>query len=414
MPDAEPAITYYPRELSQLVHDALDSLPVVVVTGLRQAGKTTLLKNDAALRGRRYLTLDDFATLEAARREPEALINSDEPITIDEVQRCPELLPAIKRAVDEARTPGRFLLSGSANLALLKGVSESLAGRALYLTLRPFSLRERMGRTEKPPFITRLLEKPELPPPQDFAPIDDETILDGGLPPIVLGEAASRELWFLGYEQTYLERDVRDLSQVADLISFRQVLRLAVLRTAQILNRSELARDANLPASTVTRYLGLLETSFVLDRLEPYLRNRTTRLIKSPKVFTSDSGLAAHLAAAADLSPSSGEPLRGALFETFVFQNLAAILDAHKPRAQIAFWNVQGRYEVDFVISTPRHAIAIEVKAGSRFGHRDLRGLRAFKDRTPECQTGVLAYNGSEAVALGDDLYAVPLGLLLS
>ena len=405
---------YHPRELSRLVRDALDSLPVVVVTGLRQAGKTTFLQNDAALRGRRYLTLDDFATLEAARREPEALVSGKEPVTIDEVQRCPELLPAIKRAVDKARVPGRFLLSGSANLALLKGVSESLAGRALYLTLRPFSLRERSGQTGETPFLARFLERPELPTTRDFALIDDEAVLDGGMPSIVLGEAASRELWLLGYEQTYLERDVRDLAQVADLISFRQVLRLAVLRTAQILNRSELARDAKLPASTVTRYLGLLETSFVLDRLEPYLRNRTSRLIKSPKAFVTDSALAAHLAGATDLSGSSGEPLRGALYETFVYQNLAAILGAHIPRAQVAFWNVQGRYEVDFVVTTPRHTIAVEVKAGSRFGNHDLRGLIAFKAKNPECRAGVLAYNGSEAVALDDDLFAVPLGLLLS
>ncbi len=405
---------YRPRELSLLVKEALGSLPVVVVTGLRQAGKTTFLQNDESLGSRRYLTLDDFATLEAARREPEALLEGDEPITIDEAQKCPELLPVVKRAVDKARSPGRFLLSGSANLALLKGVSESLAGRALYLTLRPFSLRERLSRIEAIPFLVRFLDKPQLPTAGDFQPIDDDMVLDGGLPPIALGEAVSRELWLLGYEQTYLERDVRDLAQVADLISFRQVLRLAALRGAQILNRSELARDANLPASTASRYLGLLEASFVLDRLEPYLRNRTTRLIKSPKAFITDSGLAAHLAGVTDLSPSSGEPLRGALFETYVFQNLSAILGAHLPRAQVAFWNVQGRYEVDFIVTTPRHAIAIEVKAASRFKTRDLRGLVSFKSKTAECRAGILAYNGSEAVTLGDDLYAIPLGLLLS
>ncbi len=405
---------YRPRELAGLVSDALGSLPVVVVTGLRQSGKTTFLQNDGALRDRRYLTLDDFATLEAARREPEALLDSDRPVTIDEAQRCPELLPAIKRAVDKQRAPGRFLLSGSANLALLKDVSESLAGRALYLTLRPFSLRESSAGTEDLPFLVRFLKEPGLPKVDDFESLDDDAVLDGGLPPIVLGEAASRELWLLGYEQTYLERDVRDLSQVADLVSFRHVLRLAALRSAQILNQSELARDASLPASTVSRYLGLLETSFVLDRLEPYLRNRTTRLIKSPKVFISDSGLAAHLAAVTDLSAASGDPLRGALFETFVHQNVTAILGAHLPRARVAFWNIQGRYEVDFVITTPSYAIAVEVKAASRFKKRDLRGLTAFKAKTRECRAGILAYNGSEAVALGDDLYAIPLGLLLS
>ena len=137
---------YLDRELSPLLREALETLPVVVVTGLHQAGKTTLLQGDAAFRDRRYLTLDDFATLEAARRDPDALIAGDEPLTIDEVQRSPDLLVAVKRAVDQRRAPGRFLLSGSANLALLGGVSESLAGRSLYLTLHPFNRRERKGR----------------------------------------------------------------------------------------------------------------------------------------------------------------------------------------------------------------------------------------------------------------------------
>ena len=406
--------TYHPRELSKLVHEALASLPVVVVTGLRQSGKTTFLRNDAGLRDRRYLTLDDYATLEAARRDPEALIAGDEPLTIDEAQRCPELLPAIKRSVDAQRVLGRFLLSGSANLALLGGVSESLAGRALYLTLRPFSLRERSGRTEEKPYLVRFLEQPGLALGSGGIPFDEATILDGGMPPIALHEIASRELWHLGYEQTYLERDVRDLAQVADLVSFRHVLRLAALRTAQILNRSEVARDAKLPVSTTSRYLDLLETSFVIEHLEPFLRNRTTRLIKSPKLFLADSGLAAHLCSVADLSASAEEPLRGALFETFVIQNVVAILGAHLPRAEITFWSIQGRYEVDLVVSLGRQSLAIEIKAASRFDRRDLRGLEAFMAKTPACRAGILAYAGTEAVALGENLYAIPLSLLLS
>lgn len=405
---------YKPRELTTLIEQALQSLPVVVVTGLRQAGKTTFLQQDERFQGRRYLTLDDFATLEAARSAPEALIEGEEPVTIDEVQRSPDLLLAIKKEVDRRRAPGRFLLSGSANLALLDGVSDSLAGRALYLTLHPFSRRERTGRTAEPPFLTRFLAEPALPRASSVEPISEAEILDGGLPPVALGDAASRELWFLGYEQTYLERDLRDLSQVADLVAFRNLLRLAALRTGQVLNQSELARDAKLPATTVSRYLGLLEASFLLTRVSPFLRSRASRLIKAPKVFMTDSGIAAHLAAVTDLSPTSGEPLRGALQETYVCQNLLAILGAHLPRARVDFWSVQGRHEVDFVITAGRSSIAIEVKAATRFGDRDLAGLRAFVGTTPEARAGVLAYNGREAVPLGSNLYAIPLGLLLS
>lgn len=405
---------YRPRELAPLLQQALQTFPVVVVTGLRQAGKTTFLQQDERFQDRRYLTLDDYATLEAARLQPEALTGGEEPVTIDEVQRSPDLLLAVKREVDRRRTPGRFLLSGSANLALLEGVSDSLAGRALYLTLHPFNRRELTGQTGEPPFLIRFLEKPALPSNPAVEPISEAEILDGGLPPVALGDAASRELWFLGYEQTYLERDLRDLSQVADLVAFRNLLRLAALRTGQMLNQSELARDARLPATTVSRYLGLLEASFLVTRLSPFLRSRVSRLIKAPKIYMTDSGIAAHLAAVTDLSPTSGEPLRGALLETYVCQNLMAILGAHLPRARVDFWSIQGRHEVDFVVSNGRTVLAIEVKAATRFGERDIAGLRAFVETTTGARTGVLAYNGREAVALGANLYAIPLGLLLS
>ncbi len=405
---------YLPRELSKLVADGLAALPAVVVTGLRQAGKTTFLQQDPALRGRRYLTLDDFATLQAARSAPEALVAGEEPVTIDEVQRSPELLLAVKREIDRRREPGRFLLSGSANLALLEGVSDSLAGRALYLTLQPFSRRERLGRLADPPVLLQLLDGAPPPPRLDVPPLAEDEVLDGGLPPVALGDAASRGLWFLGYEQTYLERDVRDLSQVADIVSFRNLLRLAALRTGQLLNQSDLARDARLSATTAARYLGLLEASFVLSRLPPHLQSRAARLIKTPKLLMTDSGLAAHLTAVHDLSPTADERLRGALFETFVGQNLAALLGAHRPQARLEYWSVQGRHEVDFVVTEGRNTVGIEIKTATRFGERDLAGLRAFAASTPGVQAGILAYNGAETLPVGERLWAVPLAVLLA
>lgn len=416
------AAPYRQRELASLVREALEALPVVVVTGLRQAGKTTFLRQDPLLRGRRYYSLDDFATLEAARQEPESLLRGDRPVTIDEAQKCPELLQVIKSAVDESRVPGRYLLSGSANFALLRDVSESLAGRAIYLDLHPFTRRERTGRIGTTPFVCRLLDADADPsdlldvdllggPPE---PVVEEEILEGGLPSIVLGETANRALWLLGYEQTYLERDVRALTQVGDLVAFRNLLQLAALRGGNVLNASEVARDAKLPATTVSRYLGVLEASFVIRRLAPYLKSPATRLIKSPKLFLSDSGLAAHLTGVDDVRPTADEPLRGMLYETYVLQNLAGILSAHIPRAEIAFWSVQGRHEVDFVIADGRRSVAIEVKAGSRFGKNDLTGLRAFLEKTPGVTAGVLGYTGGESVSLGERLFAVPLSSLLA
>jgi len=390
-------------------------MPVVVVTGMRQAGKSTMFLNHPGLKERRYISLDDFAQLEAARKNPESLLGKGEAITIDEAQRCPELLMAVKQAVDLERIPGRFLLSGSANFSLLKEVSESLAGRAVYLHLHPFTRREICGMVSSKPFIYEFFQNPDIPDAgEKYRPVEEKEILLGGMPSICLAEAIEPQFWFKGYEQTYLERDLRTLSQVADLISFRLLLQLASLRTGQILKLSELARDAKLNSVTAARYMGLLETSFVINKLLPFIANRSSRLIKSPKIYLSDSGLASYLNGSEDFSPVPGTAIKGALLETYIAQNLAAIIEACWPQAKLYFWGIQGRHEVDFIIVSGRESMAVEVKAGSRWENKDLSGLRAFLKTTPHCRAAVLAYNGTSPVKLDDRLWAIPLGLLLS
>ncbi len=201
--------------------------------------------------------------------------------------------------------------------------------------------------------------------------------------------------------------------KVTDLVSFRTLSQLVALRTGQVLNVSTLGRDAKLSATTATRYLQLLETLFLVRRLPPFLKNRSSRLIKSPKLFLTDSGLAADLAGVHNLAATADEPMKGALFEIYVVQNIAAILEAHEPDARLGYWHEQGRYEVDLVIERGRQVHAIEVKAASRWSKNDLAGLEAFLDRTPNCTAAVLAYNGEQTVPLGPKLWAVPLGALL-
>ena len=404
---------YRPRELAASVEEALESLPVVVVTGPRQSGKTTFLQRDPIFRRRRYVTFDDFAVLEGAKGDPQALLRGDDPLTIDEAQRFPEILVEIKRAVDRHRKPGQYILSGSANFALLRGVSESLAGRAVYRTLRPFTRREKDGRTSEVPFLVRFLRSPALPKAKIGDAIRAEEVLDGGMPSVVLREAKKRDLWFQGYTQTYLERDLRALSQVADLGAFRLFLRLAAHRTGQVLNESALARDAKISHATSQRYLSLLETSYLAERLRPFLRSRNARLVKASKLYVADSGLAAHLANITDLDSLADDPMRGALFETYVVQNILGILEAHAPGADWGFWNIQGRHEVDLVVQLAGTIAGIEIKSSARFDDGDLRGLRAFMRSEPKAKCGILAYNGSEAVSLGEGLYAVPLAALL-
>ena len=217
--------TYLPREITHRLADALRQLPVVVLSGLRQTGKSTSLQHEESLAaGRTYRTLDDFATLAAARANPEALLT--EAAIFDEVQRCPELLLAIKKAVDEERRPGRFILSGSANLTLLSHVSETLAGRAAYFTLYPMTRREVRAETSRSPFLPDFIRTQTL---LHIAaePIADREVLAGGLPPACLGPSDSVTDWFRGYVQTYIERDVRQLSQITDLVAFRTLTQLA-------------------------------------------------------------------------------------------------------------------------------------------------------------------------------------------
>lgn len=403
--------SYQPREITKTLIESLENMPVVVLSGMRQTGKSTLLLNQPQLKKRRYISFDDFNTLEAARRNPEELLSGKEPITIDEAQKHPEILNVIKKEVDKNRKPGRFLLSGSANFLLLKKVSESLAGRAVYITLYPFTRREILGRTQEKPALAYFIDTGSFPK-RECKPVSLKEILKGGMPSVCLGEVKKPQVWFRGYEQTYLERDIRALSQVADLVSFRNLLQLVALRNTRVLNISELARDAKLNVVTTSRYLSLMETSFILSRIQPYLKNKTSRLIKSPKLYLSDTGLSAYLEDIQELNVS--ETARGALLESYMAQNLEGIFSAYYPDAKIAYWNIQGRYEVDFIIEVGGRTLAVEVKSGSRWKESDLQGLKAYLAGNKNCLGGLFAYHGRDVLKLSKNIWAVPVHLLLS
>lgn len=402
---------YVPRNLATLMDRALGSMPVVVLTGMRQVGKTTFLWNQPARRERRLVSLDDLSNLDAARQDPAGLVAGDDPVTIDEVQRVPELLLAVKSEVFRQRRPGRFILSGSANLLLMSEISESLAGRAVYLAMWPMTRRELEGATKKP-YLLSLFADGSPPGASDIARITPEEVLAGGMPPIVV-DRADPDIWFTGFEQTYLERDIRGLSQVADLVQFRRFMRLLAMRTGRILNVAEVARDAGVSSATGQRYVGLVETSFAGFRLPPFLANRSSRLIKSPKFFVSDTGLANHLIGERTAPMGPADQFAGALLETYVAHNLQGILSAWAPRASLCYWHVQGRHEVDFVVELSGRCVAIEVKSGSRWSAGDLVGLRRFMETTPNCFAGLLACNTPTVHSLGNGLYALPLATLL-
>lgn len=382
-------------------------MPAVVVTGARQSGKSTLAEH-LVPGARRYATLDDLDVLDAARRDPDVLVGGRGAVTLDEVQREPELLRAVKRAVDRDRTPGRFLLTGSANLLLMKQVSESLAGRASYLTLWPMTRREQQGRGQCGRW-EELLDTPDtewlslLAAEKDSA--EDWRVLAarGGFPTpaLQLRTAADRRIWFDGYVRTYLERDLQDLSTISALPDFRRLMRAACLRVGQLVNQTELGRDVALPQPTVHRWLNLLETSYLLVRLPAYAVNRTKRLIKAPKIYWGDTGVALHIA-------EMEEP-RGAHLENLVLHDLLVWRDARIERAELGYWRTSIGEEVDFVIESAGRLLPIEVKATARPRLADIAHLRMFRaEYGKKARAGLLLHNGDALEWLAPDVLAAP------
>jgi uncharacterized protein len=404
-----------PRAAAPLLAQALRTMRVVAVTGPRQAGKSTFVEHHPALADRPYLSLDDAPVLRRARENPAAFVRSESRMTIDEVQREPELILAIKAAVDRQRPSvrGQFVLTGSANLLMMKRVSDSLSGRAYYLRLWPMTRGEQLGLAG-----TGLWDR--------FFEDDAAAWLDavrstdrpaaswqtyaarGGFPEIALGEigasAPDRALWFDGYITTYLERDLRDLAAIADLADFQRLMQAAALRIGCLLNQSELGRDVRLPAMTVHRYLNLLETSYQIVRLEPYAVNRTKRLIKTPKLYWSDPALALHLAnGGADVAPT------WAHLENLVLCDLLAWRDVKAPRTGITYWRTASGFEVDFVLERARDLVGVEVKSTARPSLNDARGLRAFLAEHPRhARGGLVLHSGDESFWLDERILAAP------
>lgn len=383
-------------------------MPVAVLTGARQTGKSTLVRELAPTGQRLYLTLDDLDVLEQASAAPDDLVARAPRLTLDEVQRAPQLLLAVKRAVDRRRQAGRFILTGSANLLLMRQVADTLAGRASYLTLWPMTRREQLGLGRAGVWDELLAadddEWPDIVGAQEQEREDWRALARRGgypVPALELPSEAARATWFAGYAQTYLERDLRDLSAISSLPDLRRLMRAACLRVGQLLNQTELGRDVALPQPTVHRWLNLLETSYQLVRLQAYAVNRTKRMIKTAKIYWADTGLALHLSGAV-------EPA-GAHLENLVLSDLLAWRDARLDRPEVLYWRTATGEEVDFVIEAGRALMPIEVKASPRPRVADAKHVLSFRQEYGKrCRAGLVLHTGDAVEWLAPGVLAAP------
>ena len=387
----------------------LTNFPVVVVTGARQVGKSTLVQAHPDLAQHLRVTLDDAGVRAEAEANPDQFVRRAPKMIIFEVQRVPDLLLAIKAAVDREgqRVAGHFVLTGSANLLMMQEVADSLAGRAVYLELGPLTMSELRAEAGtgrwSDLFAHPATEWRALLSGDGRARLDwRDAVARGGMPvPAIRLDEVARAQWFASYITTYVERDLRDLSAVDLLGDFQQVMKAIALRIGNPVNQTEIARDLGVVQRNISRWISLLETSWLLTRLPAYAVNRTSRLMKRPKLYWADSALAMHVA---------GETVpRGAHLENLVLTDVLAWRALHAPRPGVYYWRTTDNAEVDLVIEHRNRLVAVEIKTTMRPAPSDWRHLERFVlEYADTCQGAVLLCGGDEVYEVADRVFVVP------
>ena len=409
------ATAHFPRFVEPRLLEALGDSPAVLIHGPRQCGKTTLARALGDRDGYRYTTFDDDVARSAAESDPIGFVASlHERSILDEVQRVPALLTSIKHAIDRDRRPGRFLLTGSANVLLIPNLSDSLAGRMEIVHLHPLSQGEMAGR--EPRFLDQLFAGTF--PGRRGSRLGDtliETIVAGGYPAALQRSTPRRRsAWYRTYVQSLVERDVREISRISSLDALPRLLTAIAAQSAQLLNVTDLSAPFSLSRPTIRDYVTVLQRVFLVDILPPWHSNRLKRLVKTPKVHIGDTGVACALLGVDAAALRDDRTLLGHLLETFVFQELRRQASWHEDAHSFLHFRDKDGVEVDMVIERgAREVTGVEVKLSATVTDADFRALRKLGEAAGRrFKGGVVLYDGDTTAPFGPGMWAVPLGAL--
>ncbi|HHD82278.1 MAG TPA: ATP-binding protein [Campylobacterales bacterium] len=403
----------YKRSAQNILNEALAISPVVLLSGARQVGKSTLcfsFKNE-------YRVFDNLSERESALNDPIGYVETlPKPITLDEIQKVPELLEGIKIAVDKKRVNGTFLLTGSANVLDMKRAKDTLAGRVIEIVLWSLSQKE-LHHKPNENIIDKLFSKgvSALKPTSISYNELFTAIVNGGYPEIMkIDSKRGKSLWFNAYISTYVERDIRDVGELRDISAFIRFYNIIAPRSCGLLNKSDLANDASLSEATVSNYLSMLEMIYQIALLQPYSSNISKRFIKSPKLFMTDSGLFAHLLDIHSADELHASVHKGDIVETFVYAELLKHISYSEVQPQLYHYRTNDKKEIDFIVEKRNKVFAIEVKSAKSVKNDAFVHIRHFQKKSPKEVVGIVFYAGETILSFGNDeheCYALPLNL---
>lgn len=401
------------RHITHDVKTYLQHFPAILITGARQVGKSTLALQ---LGIEHYITLDDIAAYQSAKADPKGFILSlPKPVIIDEVQRVPDIFVAIKEQIDQDRSPGQYVLTGSSNLQGFKTLSDSLAGRIGIIDLYAFNLSEIYQQPYN--LIDQLFSAETLQAPKDI-PDFSLHVLRGGFPEVqTIENDKTRMLWFTSYIRTYIERDLHDLSNIRNLDNFMRLYLSTAIRSSQQLNKSALGKDCQIDAKTLDNYLTLLRNTYQIVLLKPFFNNALKRLVKMPKLYMLDSGILCHLLKIRQSKQIVNSQHKGAVFETFVLSELIKANTYAQSPVELGYYRTNDGKEIDFILDNGEQLIAIEIKAAHTVTQSDFKHIRYFIEQQPDkVAKAIVMYAGDKCLPFGEhegvELWAVPFSML--